>query len=144
MVYNTKQIKRILCLALLGVMTASPAFAQLFNNAWSFSGQNRASIAALMKQVEGSANSGGVTSGAGATTPICGDAGGGADGGAAGASSATGNSSCIIMNNSTGDIVIEQDSQGDQTSSNDQTLTQNLDNSGDNASDALAGLAETN
>lgn len=148
MLHNKKNINKIFCMALIGTCLASPAFAQLINNAWSFSGQNRASIAALMKQVEdgGSGNvSGGVVAGGGSTTLICGDAGGGADGGAAGASGATGTSSCIILNNSDGAIEITQDSEGDQTANNTQEQTQNLEVGGEeNVSEILEGITETN
>ena len=83
------------------------ANAQQFNQAWSFTSQNRASIAALMQQVEGSET--GAAAQGSFDTLVC---------GGDGASSATGNSTCIILNNATGTVEIGQDTEGDQDATN--------------------------
>ncbi len=98
-------------------LTVLPAmsYAQLDNNPWGFTGQNRASIAALMKQVEdeSSSRSNVVASGGGdIVNLVC---------GADATSSAKGNSSCIILNNSDAAIDLGQDSQGDQTATSEET-----------------------
>ncbi len=81
---------------------ADAANAQQFNQAWGFTTQNRASIAALMQQVEKSEGTGNaVVSGGGYDSLVC---------GGDGMSSATGNSTCIILNNSDGTIQVGQDS----------------------------------
>jgi hypothetical protein len=92
---------------LLGSLTAN---AQQVNEAWSFTPQNRASIAALMQQVEGrKAANAGTAQSAGITNLIC---------GSDGKSSATGNSTCVIMSNADGNINVGQDSNGDQDANN--------------------------
>ena len=95
------------------VLVPLSANAQL-DEPWGFSGQNRASIAALIKQVEDGSNSGTVVSGTSGNIVnlVC---------GADASSSATGNSSCIILNNSDADINLGQDSEGDQTATNEET-----------------------
>lgn len=111
----TKSASMLTLILLLGF--AAPAQAEGFNNnAWGFSPQNRASIASLMKQVEGGSSGVSGTSSGGSTTLICGD----------GASTAKGNASCIILNNSTGNIEIGQDSQGNQTASSETQTTTNV------------------
>lgn len=85
---------------------------QRSNQPWGFTQQNRASIAALMRQAEqpGSANG---SAGVSADTLVCGgDA----------TTSAKGNSTCIILNNSTGSIQVGQESNGSQTASTDDTI----------------------
>lgn len=81
--------------------------------AWSFTEQNRAAIAIAIKNVE----DGGSGSG-GAGTIVCGGTSGASGQGATGsAASATANSSCIIINNSSGAIVHnDQISDGNQSS----------------------------
>ena len=112
---------------------AFPASAQqMLNEAWSFSPQNRASIAALMKQVENQ-NNGTVIGGGGntITTLVC--------GGHDGAAGATANSACIILNNAPNtSIKLGQDSIGDQTATNEINSTQTQSVSG--ADDILAIL----
>ncbi len=94
---------------------AHAANAQQFNQAWGFTTQNRASIAALMQQVEKSEGTGNaVVSGGGYDSLVC---------GGDGMSSATGNSTCIILNNSDGTIQVGQDSRGNQESSNTEDTT---------------------
>lgn len=112
----------------------------LNNDSWSFSSQNRASIAALIKQVEEKPSA---QSGYGypaVTTMIC---------GGDSSSSAKGNASCILLNNSTGTIEIGQDSEGDQTASSDVTETTETTNNMESVasaesdlSDVLSGLNE--
>lgn len=87
------------------------ADAQQFNQAWGFTAQNRASIAALMKQMDNEEKNAdsqvGILGGySGSDNLIC---------GGDGESEATGNSTCIILNNATGNIEIDQDSEGGQT-----------------------------
>ncbi len=96
-------------------LSGHAANAQQFNQAWGFTTQNRASIAALMQQVEKSEGTGNaVASGGGYDSLVC---------GGDGMSSATGNSTCIILNNSDGSIQVGQDSQGNQESSNTEDTT---------------------
>lgn len=112
--------------------------AQGMNNAaWSPQVQNRASVAALIRQVEeGDASSGSIsvsdgTTG-GITQLVC---------GADATTSAKGNSSCIILNNADASIDLGQDSVGDQNSTSESTQTTNVDetiNTG--ADDVLAVL----
>lgn len=111
----------------LGIVSAiaimccsSPVYAQLESNAWKFKTQNRASIAALMQQVENAdraRNATTVSSGAsGFDQLVCaGDAG----------STATGNSTCIILNNSDGAIQIGQDAPGSQNATSTEDTTMN-------------------
>ena len=103
---------------LCALFFSQSANAQMNNEAWGFKQQNRASIAALMQQVENSDSGRAVASTglAGYDQLVC---------GSDGASSATGNSTCIIMNNSDGAIQIGQDAQGDQDAVNTETSTVN-------------------
>ena len=87
------------------------ANAQQYNQAWGFTTQNRASIAALMQQVEGNGANTAAAQG-GFDTLVC---------GGDGASSATGNSTCIILNNATGNVEIGQDTEGNQDATNTAT-----------------------
>lgn len=88
------------------VLYCTTAHAQMINQPWGFTQQNRASIAALMKQTEDSRNATAATATPGSYDQlVC----GGDD-----TSSAAGNSTCIILNNSDGAIQIGQDTQGDQ------------------------------
>ena len=112
---------RALCrvsLLLLGylVLLAQPALAEdplMGKSPWSFSYQNRAAIAVAIKNVEDPG------SGGGAGTIVCGGTSGASGAGSNGSgASATANSSCIIINNSDGAVV-----NNDQTSDGDQTAT---------------------
>lgn len=80
---------------------------QVASEPWGFKAQNRASIAALMRQVE-DANQ---TANAQAA-PFSNDAL--VCGGGGGSSSATANSTCIILNNANAAIELGQDAQGNQ------------------------------
>ncbi len=112
-----KYVNIFLSAAALMLIGAQTKAETLNNTPWGFSNQNRASIAALMKQAEDS-NSRGATAaqvGGDVTNLVCGNG--------ANSSTATGNSACIIMNNSNGDISTGQDSTGDQTAENTSTDT---------------------
>ena len=114
--------------------------AQLMDQPWGFNGQNRASIAALMKQVEDQSGASSiVSSGSGdITSLVC---------GGEGDSTAKANSSCIILNNSDADIYIGQDAEGDQTATNeettnvDETINTNVE-AIDDVLDTLSGESE--
>lgn len=106
----------LLAIFFIALTFSKAASAQMSNEAWGFKQQNRASIAALMQQVENSNDSGAVTSSgsAGFDQLVC---------GGDGQSSATGNSTCIIMNNSNGAIELGQDVQGNQDATNSENTT---------------------
>ena len=109
MTYDMKKINKILTIAVIALGFSTPALAQLMGtNGWSPQLQNRASIAALLQQVEENGSSGSSSSPAATSgvTLVCGDGGD---------ATAKGNSSCIILNNSTGVIDLGQDSNGDQS-----------------------------
>lgn len=101
--------------ALIGLV-AAPAVGQMFDRPWGFSQTNRASIAFSLR-AEGGAGSGGAVAG---TSILCGG----------GASTAAGNSTCIVLNNADGTVVIDQVSDGSQ----DATNTQMSDIGGDSSS----------
>lgn len=108
---------------------ACSALAQTFQKPWGFTAQNRASIAALMRQTENqSATAVVATPSTSVTNLVC----GGGD-----ASSALGNSTCVILSEATGDIRVGQDTAGDQSAS---TSAQNQ-LSGSGVDDVLAALA---
>lgn len=109
---------------------ATSASAQMSHQPWTFSQQNRASIAALMQQTEHPEASTAVSPG---DTLIC--------GGGTGQSSATANSTCIILSQATGDIQLGQDSQGSQTSSSMDTSTQTQASSSSGADAILSTLS---
>ena len=117
---ESKKITNVFSRSLYAIaftVTMLPALsnAQVDNNPWGFTGQNRASIAALMKQIDDnkSSRSNVVASGGGdIVNLVC---------GADATSSAKGNSSCIILNNSDAAIDLGQDSQGDQTATSEET-----------------------
>lgn len=103
--------KNIALLLFLGttVMTSMPqeVYSQDRNQAWQFTRQNRASIAALIRDVEKPDNAVSQVSGnAGYTNLVCGKDG---------QASASGNTTCVILNNSHGAIQVGQDSQGNQS-----------------------------
>lgn len=94
---------------MLSCLFSTNATAQMTDSPWSFNGQNRASIAALIQQVEEGSNSSSVTSSSDSgstTTLVCGSN--------SSDSTATGNSVCIILNNSEGAISVGQDNTGIQ------------------------------
>lgn len=90
---------------------ASPCLAQMANNPWGFTPQNRASVAALIRQVENENRVIGLQQGS-PSNLVC---------GSDGKSSASGNTTCVILNNSTGQIEIGQESEGDQTATSTTT-----------------------
>jgi hypothetical protein len=101
---------------------------------WGFSAQNRASIAALIRQVEGegSSNTGFVSAApTEITNLIC---------GSDGSSSAKGTGSCIILNNASAVIDLLQDSDGDTTASTSETTS--LGDTADTIVDVLEGLTD--
>lgn len=110
----------ILAGAALAVLAGTlPAAAQMSEDPWQFKRRDRAGLAVVMKQAEAGAFSSATasaTAGVASETTVlmC----GGGDGGTA---SATANSSCIILNNATGDLSIGQDALGDQSARNTQT-----------------------
>lgn len=101
-------------------LIATPSYSQDRNQSWQFKGQNRASIAALIRDVEKNGSGGGVAtlSPAGSyTNLVCGKDG---------QSSAAGNTTCIILNNSDGTVDVGQESNGSQTATTN-TETQQSD-----------------
>lgn len=111
------KIKQLYVLALgVSIMVPAIAQAQMVEKPWSFSQQNRASIAALMRNVE-KGNQGGSVSASGGTGSIvnlvC---------GAGNDTAATADSSCIILNNSDANIDILQNSTGDQSASTEDNV----------------------
>lgn len=114
---------------LIGILLGGQqsAQAQMVNEPWGFQQQNRASIAALMRQTEEGDGAGVVAAPGSYDSLVC---------GSDGASSAKGNAICIIMNNSDGAIEIGQDSQGDQEA----TSTENTAIEG--MSEVLDGIAD--
>jgi hypothetical protein len=101
----------------LGMVTISmsiptSAHAQMANNPWSFKPQNRASVAALIRQVETQDDAADavtqIAAPASFTNLVC---------GSDGKSAATGNSTCVILNNATGGVNVGQDADGNQTAS---------------------------
>lgn len=108
-----------LALAALGaacLLAPGGASAQMMEDAWNFKQRDRAGLAVVQKQVdEGMFSRSSGSDEVSATAPpmtstllIC-----GGDGGSQ--SSARANSSCIILNNATGDLTIGQDALGDQS-----------------------------
>lgn len=100
------------------------AYAQMMES-YRFQSRDRASIAFAMRQVENessSNSSSGVVSQSPAaqTVLVCGGGGGGDT-----ASSSTANSTCLILNNATGEISVGQDNQGNQDSNASSEATQN-------------------
>lgn len=92
-----------------------PAHAQMNNQPWSFTPQNRAGIASLIRSVEEGGSGNGV-SGGGAASIVNLVCGGNSDG-----STAQANNTCIILNNSEGaNVDVDQDSEGDQTATSEE------------------------
>ncbi|MEQ1754190.1 MAG: hypothetical protein ABL973_08645 [Micropepsaceae bacterium] len=101
----------VACVSIAGTALADDPL--MGKSPWNFSYQNRAAIAIAIKNAE---NPG---SGTGGSTIICGGTSGASGQGATGSgASSTANSSCIILNNSPGSQV-----HNDQTSTGDQTST---------------------
>jgi len=115
------------------VLFATSVSAQQYNRPWGFQAQNRAQLAVVMEQMENggsSALAGGAGGGSG-TTIVCGG----------GSATATANNTCIIMNNSTGQVVTDQISDGDQTASNSEQIAVNGD-APTGADEVLSTLAQ--
>lgn len=129
--YTSQRASFLSAAGLFGIVltAAVPSNAQMANNPWSFQQQNRASVAALMRQAE-NGNSGNGSVQLAPTNLIC---------GSDGKSSASGNSTCVILNNSTGQIEIGQDSEGDQAATSSTDSETNMRITGD-ADDILATL----
>ena len=109
------RFSRFVILASVGALLATTAQAQQFTKPWGFTQQNRGQLAVAMKQMEGGGSGALGGGGGGGTTIVCG--GGGA--------TATANSTCIIMNNSSGTVMTDQISDGDQTASTSEQVTLN-------------------
>lgn len=124
--------RRLMSAALI-VATTVPtlASAQQYNRPWTFGQQNRAQLAVVMSQMEGNGSASGTStsSGAAGTTIVCGG----------GSSTATANNTCIILNNSDGQISTDQDSDGDQSSTNETNSTVNEASDADEILSALQG-----
>ncbi len=121
---------------------ATPAQAQMANDPWTFTPQNRAGIASLIRSAEEGNDSGaaGSVSGAGSIVNLV--CGGNSDG-----STAQANNTCIILNNSEGaDVDVDQDSEGDQTATSEENLDvdETIVSSEGNVDDVLDALNGTN
>lgn len=125
----SKNIMAILLAVLVLPLTAEKSFSQDRNQSWQFKGQNRASIAALIRDVEKNGNGTAVSAVpvGGYTNLVCGKDG---------QSSAAANTTCVILNNSTGTIDVGQDSEGNQTATNHTETTQSV---ADSVLETLAG-----
>lgn len=119
-------------LAVLSSVTLAPAvaFAEAGQRkeAWNFPQTDGLTMAAIQRQATNPVNS--TIAGGSGTTLVCG-------GGGSGGATATANSTCVILNNSTGQIDVGQDSKGDQSASNSTKTTTN----NNSLSDALSSLA---
>lgn len=133
-------MKRFTALAagtlLVGLTAAGSAQAQLMESPFGFKARSGISNAMAMAQMKGNAVGGnGGAAGGGVTQLVCGQPG---------QSTSTANSTCIILNNATGDLTIGQDSVGDQSSENtestDMAITQPANGGEELMSDALASL----
>lgn len=136
----------LMAAAVTTVFMAAPAGAQgLNNNAWEPQPSNRASIAALMRQVEDGeqASSGfaALGTGGGVTQLICGSNSGD---GAGASSNAQANSSCIILNNSDGTLNIDQNSDGEQNANTTSTATTTVDETINGGADAVLDVLAGN
>lgn len=121
---------------------AAPAQAQMANDPWTFTPQNRAGIASLIRSAEEGNDSGaaGSVSGSGSIVNLV--CGGNSDG-----STAQANNTCIILNNSEGaDVDVDQDSEGDQTATSEENLDvdETIVSSEGNVDDVLDTLNGTN
>ncbi|MGB4056681.1 MAG: hypothetical protein WBK77_01195 [Alphaproteobacteria bacterium] len=138
MMQHVNYVKFLVLAVVIACGYVLPVQADNLNNApWGFANQNRASIAALIKQVEDNGSSSGSNAsglvGSNITNLVCGDG--------QGSSKAQGNSACVILNNSTGDITTGQDTTGDQTAENTSTETTTV-NETINTTEAVAPLSE--
>tara|TARA_R110002124_G_scaffold233406_1_gene398675 strand:+ start:28936 stop:29343 length:408 start_codon:yes stop_codon:yes gene_type:complete len=109
------------------------AHAQMSSAPWGFAAQNRASIAALIRQVESADSSaqGSVSAAPAAITNlVC---------GSDGSSSAKGTGSCIILNNASAAIDLLQDSEGDNTATSNDTT--NIADTAESVADILSSIS---
>jgi len=109
-------MKNIVFIASIAAVTleVTAAHAQMASQPWGFQPQNRASIAALIKQAEDN-NRTNVGATPSVTNLVC---------GSDGKSSASGNSTCVILNNAAGEINVGQDSEGSQNANSSTSETQ--------------------
>ena len=116
-------MKRILvATAVFALILPAPVIqAQQISEPWSFKRSNRAQIAVILRQVQDSEStstgtfSAAASAGVGGTTIVCGG----------GSATAQANNTCIILNNSTGQISTDQISDGDQTATNSESTNEN-------------------
>ncbi|MBX6322673.1 MAG: hypothetical protein IRY94_12655 [Rhodospirillaceae bacterium] len=106
-------------------LSPAPSSAQSgqFDEPWRFGTTNRSAIAVYMRQREDQLDglgSGGSAGGTGQTY-VCGSAGNGSS-----TAGATGNSTCIILNNSDGQVTVTQDSSGNQSADAQSSLSETL------------------
>lgn len=121
---------------------ATPAQAQMANEPWGFSQQNRAGLASLIRSVEEGGSADGVSSSTAAGSIVNLVCGGNSDG-----STAQANNTCIILNNSEGaDVDVDQESEGDQTATAEETtnVEQTVVGNEENVDDVLEALNGTN
>lgn len=120
--YHAKRIMPVIGIMGVAITLASPVNAQMENNPWNFQPQNRASVAALIRQVEKEKSSASaltqIAAPASYTNLTC---------GGDSKPTASGNNTCIILNNSEGNIHVGQDSEGNQTATNNQTSQSGAD-----------------
>ena len=125
--------RSLVCIALVAAgLVPAISMAQPGQNSepWSAQPADRAGLAVALKQADGgfpSANG----SGGSTTQLVC--------GGGTGTASATANSTCIILNNSTGEIDVGQGSRGDQTATSSES-TSTVAGKHNSLSSALGGL----
>lgn len=129
-IFYTASCAVMMILFCLGI--SLPAYAQMSSEPWSFSPQNRASIAALMKQTEEQQQATAVVQPA--DTLIC--------GGGTGNSAAAGNSTCVILNNATGMIQLDQDETGDQNATSTSSVSVQTEEGADEVAAALGVLPQ--
>lgn len=123
-------------LAVVSALSVFPsvAFAEDGQNrqAWGFPDRAAPSMAIIMKQ-ESDAQSATAAGGDGGNALVCGGGSGGA--------TATANSTCVILNNSTGNIDVGQGSKGNQTGTTNEA-TNGVAKTQTSLSDALGPLAQ--
>lgn len=137
--YAATALLWFLGLVLVFFLGNAPAYAQMSNQPWGFKQQNRASLAALMRQVdrEGKEQLPSTYINQAYETLVC---------GGDGRSTATGNSTCIIMSNADGQVNVGQDAQGNQSATNQGQTSSNDSESEEeeSLSDALDDIGGDN
>lgn len=121
----------------LALINAAAAHAQVNNQPWGFATQNRASIAALMKQTDDQNKNRTATTVAAPGSYdqlVC---------GGDGESSARANATCIIMNNSDGVIHIGQDANGNQSATNGTNTANSNDDTDSPLTTALESISDS-